>query len=141
MLSGDRHDLLAVGEEGQPGQLDVLQGERDADDGDGAQHRRHQMSQGQPPAEQDGPDQIAQGADAAAQRSRRFVGHLAPEGPEAEGADAKRGDGPGQADDGDGADERREPPGQAHDKAAEHEPQDVADQSHVSIRARQHQAK
>ncbi len=90
------------------------------------------MPQRQPPAEQDGPDQIAQGADAAAQRARGFVRHFAAEGPEAEGADAEGCNRPGNADDGDGADQRGKPPGQAHDKAAEDEPENVADQSHES---------
>lgn len=58
--SGDGN-LGAEGQEGQPGQFEVLPSEGNADDGDGEKASQKDMPDSQLPSEQDDPDDIADG--------------------------------------------------------------------------------
>src|SRR5262249_30236421 len=121
------HDDLADRPEREPGKLQVRPGERNADDGDGEQDGDEDMAERQPPAGQHQPDDIADdaerpGADVLLPGMVVARHRLLPERQQRVGGDAEGRPRPGDADDGDHHDDRRDRPADRHLKAAEYDP-------------------
>ena len=116
----------------------MLDGKRDADDGDEAGHRRHEVTEGQPPAGQDEPDDIAQKAQNAS-ADVTFSGEFFPvdgflaEGKEGELPDHETRTPPRDADDRQKGQRAGQPPSQPHEKAAQDEPENIAESTHCSL--------
>ena len=93
------------------------------------------MSDSQPDARQQQPDDIARRAEGSRTDIVPAGQHVAPddilaEGEKGEGTQHKAGPRPGDADDGDERQRTEEPPRQPHDKTAENEPQNIAQHAH-----------
>lgn len=135
--SGDilADDGLANRRKRDAGQFQMLDAKRNADDGDEAQQGRTDMTERQPQAGKDEPNDVAKQPEAAG-ADILLVGQLMPadglfsKRKEGELADHKAGLAPGDADNRDERNQTGEPPAQAHDKAAQNEPQKIADSAH-----------
>lgn len=121
--------------QGDPCQLQVLNAERDTDDADEAQNGRADVTQRQPDAGEQEPDNVAQHAKATAadvvSLAQLFAANrLFPERKERELADDEARPAPRDAHDGKERDETDEPPGQTHNDPAQDEPQKIANCAH-----------
>ena len=128
-------DVLPDRRQGQLRQLQILEGERNADDRDGFQDRHENVRQGDVPPGEDEPDDIEEEAGAARAEIAvagivGAVDDLAAEGPEDEAGDAPGGHGPGKADNGAGQDQAAEEPQAARHEAAEKQPEKIEQKSH-----------
>ena len=134
-VSGNIDDFLADRCQGQLRQLQVLEGEGNADDRDRFQDGHENVRQGDVPAGEDEPDDIEKEA-RAARAQVAFAGivgpvdDLAAERPEDKTGDTPGGHGPGQADNGAGQDKAAEKPQAARNEAAEKQPEKIEQKSH-----------
>ena len=104
------HYHLADGGQADEGQLEVLDAERDADDGDETGQRRGNVADGQPDPDEHKPENVANqpqgaGADVALARHALAAHRLLAKREEGEGADDEAGASPGDPDEGDEAEQ------------------------------------
>lgn len=133
-----RHHGFTDWGQGDTGQLQVLDTERDANDADEAQDSRAYMPQRQPDAGEQEPDDVAQHAKAAVTEVSGLVELLAAdsllaEREEGELTDNKARPSPWDTHDGEECDETDEPPGQTHNDPAQDEPKKIANCAHLHV--------
>jgi Domain of unknown function (DUF4855) len=125
-----RHDLDAQRHQRDRDDLEVGQAQRDADDRQAQRHPGHQMSQGQPPAEQHDPQDVP---DQRARASRAPLGDRPPERPQHVAGDPERRDPERDRDDQRERDQPGQRVSQRHPQPAEHQPDHVQDEPHRGV--------
>src|SRR5690606_22469891 len=120
-------DLAAHREQRHRDQLEVRDAERDADDREAQGDAGGDVAEGQPPAGEDQPQDVAHTGRGA--RVPAFDGRV-PEGPQGVDADAEGGDPERDTDHGDAQQHTCEQVGEEEPEAAEDEPNDVQDGLH-----------
>ena len=112
------------GKEGQLHELEGLQTQGNADDGDAADDPREQVAEGHFPAHQHSPDDVGDGM------LVEVAGDLLAEGGEGELGGLEALGAQGDPDDGDAEQQTQQSPAQTQPESAENEPDDVGDEFH-----------
>ena len=126
-----RHNFLAQRHQGHRDHLDVGDGQRDPNDGDGHGNGRGDVTNDDPNASHQNPDDISQRAGDPG--SARLVHDGPAEGPQRIPCDAEGGDAPRDRDDENAAKDASGKVAQGQPETAEHEPNDIQKCLHASI--------